>query len=292
MKRIIILILGILIIFVSSAQAQSIWPATGLTGGATGDLDDYAVATLADGDGGYVFVISGTTTYMYWYVFDADGTDAEITPSVIRPDDYSTQGNWRLAKLTSSSFEFSKESGIAGLMGVYEANSTDTSVTGFKGADSIVDDMYYQFPDADPVVNQIWTFSTPTAGVSDVSLNYIYDAFEFVIDGGGSEITTGVKGDLEIPFGFEITRVTMLADQSTTTVIDIWMEDYATFPPDNADSITASTPPTITTATKSQDTTLTSWTTTLVSGETLRYNVDSNDNAERITISLRGYRLF
>ncbi|GAH61520.1 unnamed protein product, partial [marine sediment metagenome] len=82
----------------------------------------------------------------------------------------------------------------------------------------------------------------------------------FIIDGGGSAITTGQKGHLEIPFACTINRVTMLADQSGSIVVDIWKDTYANFPPDNADSITASAPPTITTAQKSQDSTLTGWT--------------------------------
>jgi len=37
----------------------------------------------------------------------------------------------------------------------------------------------------------------------------------FIIDGGGSAITTGIKGALEIPFACTINRVTLLADQVT-----------------------------------------------------------------------------
>jgi hypothetical protein len=113
------------------------------------------------------------------------------------------------------------------------------------------------------------------------------DAIEFVIDGGGTAITTGVKGFLEIPYACTISRVTLLADQSTSTVIDLWVDSYANYPPDNDDSITdAGTSPTITTATKSQDSTLTSWTTSLTKGQIIGFNVDSNDNAERITVSI------
>jgi len=113
------------------------------------------------------------------------------------------------------------------------------------------------------------------------------DAIEFVIDGGGTAITTGVKGFLEIPYACTISRVTLLADQSTSTVVDLWVDSYANYPPDNDDSITdAGTSPTITAATKSQDSTLTSWTTSLTKGQIIGFNVDSNDNAERLTISI------
>jgi hypothetical protein len=112
-------------------------------------------------------------------------------------------------------------------------------------------------------------------------------AINFVIDGGGSAITTGIKGDIEIPFAATITAVTMLADQSGSIVVDIWKDTYANYPPTVADTITASAKPTITTATKSQDTTLTGWTTSIAAGDTLRFNVDSVTTITRATIALR-----
>jgi hypothetical protein len=115
----------------------------------------------------------------------------------------------------------------------------------------------------------------------------IIDAIEFVIDGGGSVITTGVKGDLEIPYGCTINRATLLADQSGSIVVDIWKDTYANFPPTVADSITASAKPTISSTTKSQDSTLTGWTTTITAGDTLRFNVDSITTCQRVTLSLK-----
>lgn len=109
----------------------------------------------------------------------------------------------------------------------------------------------------------------------------------FIIDGGGAEIATGEHGHLEIPFACSINRVTMLADQSGSIIVDIWKDTYANFPPDNTDSITASAPPTITTAQKSQDSTLTGWTTAIAAGDCLAFNVDSVTDIERLTLSLK-----
>jgi len=109
----------------------------------------------------------------------------------------------------------------------------------------------------------------------------------FIIDGGGSAITTGQKGHLEIPFACTIQRATMLADQSGSIVVDIWKDTYANFPPTNADSITASAPPTISSAQKSQDSTLTGWTKSISSGAILAFNVDSCATITRVTISLK-----
>jgi len=109
----------------------------------------------------------------------------------------------------------------------------------------------------------------------------------FIIDGGGSTITTGIKGDLEIPFACNINSVTMLADQSGSIVVDIWKDTYANFPATDADSITSAAVPTITTATKSTDTTLTGWTRAIAAGDSLRFNVDSVTTIQRLTITLK-----
>lgn len=107
-----------------------------------------------------------------------------------------------------------------------------------------------------------------------------------VIDGGGSTITTGVKGDLYIPVACTITANTMLADQSGSIVVDIWKNTYASYPPTVANTITASALPTISSAVKSQDSTLTGWTTACSAGDTLRFNVNSCTSITRLALSL------
>lgn len=112
----------------------------------------------------------------------------------------------------------------------------------------------------------------------------------FIIDGGGSAITTGEKGHLEIPFNCTIQRVTLLADQDGSIVVDIWKKAYAGFPPTDADSITAATPPTISGAKKSQDSALTGWTKAISAGDILAFNVDSCATVTRVTISLKAVK--
>lgn len=103
---------------------------------------------------------------------------------------------------------------------------------------------------------------------------------------GGSVITTGVKAYLEIPFDCTITRVTMLADQSGSIVVDIWKDTYANYPPTVLDTITAAAKPTISAAIKSQDSTLTGWTLTLARGDILAFKVDSATTVTNVTMSL------
>jgi len=110
----------------------------------------------------------------------------------------------------------------------------------------------------------------------------------FVIDNGNSVITTGVAGDIpDFPFDCTIQQCTMAAEQTGSIVVDIWKDTYANFPPTDADSITASAVPTISSSAKSQDTTLTGWTTSISVGDTLRFNVDSCTDIKKVSIVLR-----
>ena len=106
------------------------------------------------------------------------------------------------------------------------------------------------------------------------------------IDGGGSVIETGVKTWVRVPFDCTITANELTADQSGSIVIDIWKDTYANYPPDDADSITASAPPTLSSAIKSQDSTLTGWTTSISAGDYLYFNVDSVTTVEHVVLEL------
>ena len=97
----------------------------------------------------------------------------------------------------------------------------------------------------------------------------------FIIDGGGSVISTGVAGDIRVDFGGTIQQITLLADQSGSIVVDIFKDTFANFPPVVGDSITASAKPTITSNDASEDSTLTGWTTSFSAGDIFRFNVDS-----------------
>lgn len=95
------------------------------------------------------------------------------------------------------------------------------------------------------------------------------------IDGAGAVIATGNKRYIRVPYAGTITRVTTLADQSCSVVVDVWKDTYANYPPTDADSITASAPPTLSSADKAQDGSLAGWTTSIAAGDILGFNVDS-----------------
>lgn len=111
-------------------------------------------------------------------------------------------------------------------------------------------------------------------------------AASFLIDGGGATITTGIKGDLVIPFAATITKWSLLADQSGSIVVDLWKDTYANYPPVIGDVITASAKPTISASTKGQSSTLTGWTTSVAAGDVIRINVNSITSIQRVTFVL------
>jgi hypothetical protein len=111
-------------------------------------------------------------------------------------------------------------------------------------------------------------------------------AIVYVIEGGGSPISTGVHGQLYIPFPCVISAVTLLADQTGSISVDIWKTPLATYPPNSGNTICGTDFPTISSAQSSQDTTLTGWTTAINPGDTLMYNVQSVTNIQRVTIVL------
>ncbi len=114
-----------------------------------------------------------------------------------------------------------------------------------------------------------------------------YATINFVIDGAGATITTGLKGFLQVDFAGTIVSATLLADQSGSIVVDVWKDSYANYPPVVGDKITASAPPTITTATKSTDSTLTGWTKDFVAGDVFAFNVNSVTTVQRVTVALK-----
>lgn len=114
----------------------------------------------------------------------------------------------------------------------------------------------------------------------------------FTKDGFANLLLTGIMGDMTIPFACTLTGVTLLADQSGSCVVDIWKDTYANYPPTISDTITASALPTISSAVKAQDNTLSGWTTSVSAGDILRFNLNSVTSITRLAVCLRFKRYF
>lgn len=117
--------------------------------------------------------------------------------------------------------------------------------------------------------------------------NITTTAVEFVIDGGGDVITTGLKGYLEIPFSGTITQWTAMTETASGTItIDVLRSTYSGFPTQTS-LVGAGTKPAISTGQKNTAAPA-SWTSTVITaGDILGFNVDAVSLCTRVTISLK-----
>lgn len=191
-------------------------------------------------------------------------------------------------------------SGVAGVDGVIRVDANAVFLYSLAGV--------YKFDKGDgtlalPSVSDV----TPTHGLgvnasdgriyrmtkpliaSDIA-NMKKDQIGLIIDGGGSDITTGVKGYIRVPFACTVTGWTIVESSGTpissSIVIDVWKDTYANYPPTVADTIAGSEKPTLSTATQNQDLSLSTWTTALAEGDMLGFSVESVTGAQRIALLL------
>ncbi len=129
----------------------------------------------------------------------------------------------------------------------------------------------------------------PNANLSTQAKTHV---ITLIIDGGGSVITTGNKGYVSCPYTGTITGAKLLSIDGTgpatagSIVVDVWKDTYANFPPTVADTITAAAKPTLSAANKSDDTTLTGWTTAVTAGDVFGFNVDSATTVLKVLLQL------
>lgn len=112
-------------------------------------------------------------------------------------------------------------------------------------------------------------------------------SFGITIDGGGSAITTGVKGYITIPYNCVITGWDIFSDVSGSIVVDVWKDIYANFPPTSGDTIAGSEKPTLSSGVKNQDNSLSTWTTSVSSGDIIAFNVDSASTLTRVNLTIK-----
>lgn len=120
-----------------------------------------------------------------------------------------------------------------------------------------------------------------------------YDTISATIGDGTNAITTNMWALVRVPYACTIVDVEVTSIDSTLSalsgsiVVDIWKDTYANFPPTNADTICASAPPTLSSASKSQDSTLTGWTTSISAGDYLLFVVESVTTCKQVHVALK-----
>jgi hypothetical protein len=112
------------------------------------------------------------------------------------------------------------------------------------------------------------------------------------IDGSGSGVSTGIKGDLRIDFMCQVTYWAVYADVAGSIVFDIWKDTHANFPPVAGDSmIGVGNKPTLS-AVAFNGAVPSGWTTiTINAGDVLRFNVDTVSTVTRVNLILKLKRL-
>lgn len=118
-----------------------------------------------------------------------------------------------------------------------------------------------------------WVPETPAALTVVTSL-------PVVIDGGGAEITTGVKGDVYMAFSGTITGYVSMADQSGSSEVQIWKDSFGNYPPTVDDLLLTAT---ITASTVGGNLSLSH---AVSAGDVLRINVASVTDHQRVSVTL------
>jgi hypothetical protein len=109
-------------------------------------------------------------------------------------------------------------------------------------------------------------------------------SFGVSIDGAGQVITTGVKQYIVIPFACTITGWHLVGSPAGSAVIDIWKK--AGVIPTASDSIAGSEKPSLSSAAFNSETNLTMWTTSVVAGDIVAFNVDSCVMCKTLTLTI------
>ena len=94
---------------------SNFYGATGLIGGASGDLDNIDGTNLASGDGAFVV----TSTALYVYYLNASSGAAESSPDIISPDANASNKRWILVDIVG-------EDAVMELLKLYDTDKTQT----------------------------------------------------------------------------------------------------------------------------------------------------------------------
>lgn len=105
------------------------------------------------------------------------------------------------------------------------------------------------------------------------------------IDGGGSPPTVGAVGYVVVPYAGTIDRWDITADASGSCVVDVWKAAGAI--PTNANSIAGTEKPTLSSQQIASDTSLSTWTTAVASGDVFGFELESVATCTRITVEVR-----
>lgn len=178
----------------------------------------------------------------------------------------------------------------AGITGIISSSYALTASYA-SNASGLVEGQTYQITSS-WAISASWAPPVPSVSASYAETSSYFresKTFGITIDGGGSVITTGVKGDITIPFNCYIDSWYLTADQAGSIVIDVWKDVFANYPPTVADAITGTEKPTLSSQTSNSDTNLTTWSKLVTSGDVIRFNVDSVATVTRVNLIIKAF---
>jgi len=108
-------------------------------------------------------------------------------------------------------------------------------------------------------------------------------------DGGGVAVAVGAELEIRVEQGFTITGWFIIANQSGSIEIDVWVDTFANFPPTVADTITGGSPPDIVSSDKGSGG-VGGWATAVNDGDVLKFHVNSVSGIQRCSVYLIGTR--
>jgi len=109
-------------------------------------------------------------------------------------------------------------------------------------------------------------------------------ALFYVIDGGGSVISVGSKGQLSLPTGCTVTGWVITADQPGSAVVDVLRSSFADFPA--VVSIAGTDKPTLVTSQSNENLAVTVWNTALNANDQVQFYVDSASVVTRLNVTI------
>lgn len=109
-------------------------------------------------------------------------------------------------------------------------------------------------------------------------------ALSYTIDGGGSVIGVGAKGQLSIPASCTITGWVITSDQPGSAVVDVLRSSYPNFPA--TISLAGADKPTLASAQKNENLALTAWTIAINAGDQVQFYVDSASTVTRLNLTV------
>jgi hypothetical protein len=136
----------------------------------------------------------------------------------------------------------------------------------------------------DSIVNNGLTATTISATTYQ-NLPTRYGSFGLTIDGGGSDILTGNKGYLTIPYAGTITGWQLISNASGSCVIDVWKTSAGNIPT-VVNTITGTEKPTLSSQQINSNLNLSTWTTSVSQYDVFAFNVNSTSGLTRVNLSI------